>query len=418
MRDCVKTANDKAVSKLKNAMPYWVDVAPAHQVLGIDRFTLLHAGPPLSWETMCEPMKGAVVAVLKYEGLAKDDDDALNLAGSGKIKFEPCHHYKAVGPMTGVTSYSMPLICIENKENGNFSYSTINEGAGDVIRFGAFSDNTVKRLKWIEQTLAPVLKDVTIKTGGVNLKNIISQALNMGDELHMRNAASTNLFIKTIVGSMSEVCEDVETLRECLKFITTNNDQFFLNFAMAACKSAADAAHNIKHSTIVTAMARNGVEIGIRVSGLGDTWYTAPAAEVEGLYFSGYTADDANRDIGDSAIMETGGVGGFAIAAAPAIVRFLGAGTYQDALNFTNDMYEIAHGQSEQFTIPNLDYKGCPVGIDIAKVVKLGTCPIINTAIASKKAGVGMIGAGISRAPLEMFEHALLEYGERYINKQ
>ena len=415
MREIVEQANAQAVSKLKNVMPYWMDVKPAHEALGIDKHTLLHAGPPITWEEMCGPMQGAVIATLKYEGLAATDEEARQLAGSGEIRFEPCHHYHAVGPMTGITSYSMPLICVENREHGNVSYSTFNEGAGDVIRFGAYGENTVRRLKWIETVFAPEMKKLVQASGGINLKAIISQSLNMGDELHMRNAASTNLFIKTILNTLTSVCEDPAVLGECIRFMTVNNDQFFLNFAMAACKAAADAAHGIPYSTIVTAMARNGVNIGIRVSGLQDTWFIAPAADVEGLYFSGFTAADANRDIGDSAIMETGGVGGMAIAAAPAIVRFLGAGTYQDALNFTNDMYEITYSESEQYTIPNLDFRGAPVGIDIAKVVSTGICPIINTAIVSKEAGVGMIGAGISRAPMLMFEKALLEYGNQYV---
>jgi len=415
MREIVKKANEAALAKLKNATPYWVDVRSAGEALGIDKHTLLHAGPPISWEEMCQPMKGAVVAVLKYEGLAANDEEALALAGSGKIRFEPCHHYHAVGPMTGVTSCSMPLICVENKENGNFSYSTFNEGAGDVIRFGAYGENTVRRLKWIEEVFAPVMQNYVRACGGLNLKALIAQSLNMGDELHMRNAASTNLFLKTVISGLLESCGDLELLRECVKFITVNNDQFFLNFAMAANKSAADAAHGVPYSTLVTAMARNGVEIGIRVSGLGGQWFTAPAAEVEGLYFSGYTAADANKDIGDSAIMETGGVGGMAIAAAPAIVRFLGAGKYADALGYTASMYEICAGESEQFTIPNLDFRGSPIGIDVAKVVSTGITPIINTAIVSKQAGVGMIGAGVSRAPMAMFEQALLEYGKTYM---
>lgn len=415
MREIVKKANDTALAKLKNAAPYWVDVRSAGEALGIDRYTLLHAGPPITWEKMCQPMRGAVAAVLKYEGLAANDEEAWALAASGKIRFEPCHHYHAVGPMTGVTSCSMPLICVENKENGNFSFSTFNEGAGDVIRFGAYGENTVRRLKWIEEVFAPVMRDYIRFCGGINLKSLMAQSLNMGDELHMRNAASTNLFLKTVISGLMDSCDDLELLRECVRFITVNNDQFFLNFAMAANKAAADAAHGVPYSTIVTAMARNGVEIGIRVSGLGDKWFTAPAAEVEGLYFSGYTAADANRDIGDSAIMETGGVGGMAIAAAPAIVRFLGAGKYADALGYTASMYEICAGESEQYTIPNLDFRGSPIGIDIARVADTGITPIINTAIVSKEAGVGMIGAGVSRAPMAMFEQALLEYGKTYM---
>lgn len=404
------TANREAVGRLKQAQPVWIDVIPAYQALGLTKTTLLHAGPPIDWEGMCGPMKGAVIAALKYEGLAQTDEEAIALAGSGQITFEPCHHYGAVGPMTGVTSASMPLIVVENKAFGNLAYSTLNEGAGDVLRFGACSDNTVRRLKWIETVLGPSMRQVVLKAGGINLKTIIAQALNMGDELHMRNGASTALFIKTILPFLTETCTDPTSLNEISRFLTTNNDQFFLNFAMASAKVSADAAHGVEGSSMVTAMARNGVDIGIRVSGLGKTWFTAPAAEVNGLYFPGYTLADANPDIGDSAIMETLGVGGFAIAAGPAIVRILGSGTYQDALRNTLDMYDITLSESEAFTIPNLDFRGSPTGIDVFKVLQNGLTPLINTAIASKHAGVGMIGAGISQAPLQLFTQAARAY--------
>jgi hypothetical protein len=414
MKETILLANQKAVRKLKNAQPFWVDVVSAHESIGLDKMTFLHSGPPIEWAEMCGPMKGAIVAAVKYEGLVKTDKEAFELASSGKIKFEPCHHYRCVGPMTGIISYSMPLLVVLNQEHGNYAYSTLNEGAGDVLRFGAFGDNTIRRLKWIETVLAPALKRTVLHAGGINLKVLIAQALNMGDELHMRNGASSAIFIKTILNHLTETCEDHQTLVEIIRFLTINNDQFFLNFAMAANKASADAAHHIEYSTMITAIARNGVEIGIRVSGLGDQWFTAPSAEVEGLYFSGYTAADANKDIGDSAIMETGGVGGFAMAAGAAIVRFLGAGTYQDALNHTKDMYEICLSESEAYTIPNLDFRGTPTGIDLIKVLETGILPVINTAIASKEAGVGMIGAGISRAPLSLFTKALYAYAELY----
>jgi len=414
MKSEILTANEKSINKLKTAQPFWVNVEPANKVLGIDKHTLLHAGPPIVWKDMCGPMRGAVIAALKYEGLAEDDEEALTLAGSGKINFEPCHHHNAVGPMTGITSYSMPMICVENKENGNFSYNTFNEGAGDVLRFGAYGENTVRRLKWIENTLAPAMKKTVLEMGGVNLKVLIAQSLTRGDELHMRNNASSDVFIKTIIGTLVKTASDSSALCEITDFLTKNNDQFFLNFAMAANKSAADAAHGIPYSTIVTAIARNGVEIGIRVSGLGDQWFTAPAEMVKGMYFTGYKPEDANPDIGDSAIMETGGLGGFAIASAPAIVRVLGAGTYRDAVNYTMDMYEISDSECEQYAIPNLDFRGTPIGINIIKVVETGITPIINTAIAGKEAGIGMIGAGISKAPVKMFEQALFSFASQY----
>lgn len=415
LKDRIEQANKKALNHLKNAQAVWVDIKPAHEVLtGMDRYTLLHSGPPITWEKMSGPMKGAVVAALKYEGLAEKDEDAFALAASERIKYEPCHNRNAVGPMTGITSYSMPLYVVQNKDFGNYAYSTINEGAGDVLRFGAYSESTVRRLKWIENTLAPAFKKLVLAMGGVNLNVIIAQAVHMGDELHMRNSASSALFLKSIMKDLVDVVEDKQVLNEVITFLTNNNEQFFLNLAMCACKVSADAAHGIEHSTIVTAMARNGVEIGIRVSGLGDQWFTAPADQVEGLYFSGFSVEDANPDIGDSAIMETGGVGGFAMAAAPAIVKFLGAGGFRDAINYTMSMYEICDSESGQYSIPNLDFKGTPTGIDIRKVVETGIEPIINTAIASKEAGVGMIGAGVSRAPMKMFEDAVLEYVKKY----
>lgn len=414
MKEIIQKANQQAVTKLKNAQPFWVDVLPAQEAIGLDKTTFLHSGPPITWDKMCGPMKGAVLAAIKYEQLADSDESAIEFVSSGKIKFEPCHHYQCVGPMTGIISKSMPLIVVLNQENGNYAYSTFNEGAGDVLRFGAYGDNTIRRLRWIENTLAPAMKRLVKTANGINLKVIIAQALNMGDELHMRNGASTSIFIKTIMSHLVETCEDRNNLIEISKFLTSNNDQFFLNFAMAASKASADAAHNIEYSTMVTAIARNGVDIGIRVSGLDNAWFTAPAADVEGLYFSGYTKEDANKDIGDSAIMETGGVGGFAIAAGAAIVRFLGAGTYQDALNYTRDMYEICLSESDSYTIPNLDFRGSPTGIDIIKVIETGILPVINTAIASKEAGVGMIGAGISKTPLSLFTQALIAYSEKY----
>lgn len=406
-------ANQEALKKLKTSQPVWLDVKSAKEAIKLDKYTFLHAGPPITWERMSTPMKGAVIAVIKYEGLASDDKTAETLASTGKINFVPCHEYGCVGPMTGIISQSMPLIVVKNSEYGNYAFSTFNEGAGDVARFGAYGENTVKRLKWIENSLAPNMKRVVHILGGLNLRVLIAQALNMGDELHMRNNTSTAIFIRAIATALVEACTNKDELNTITKFLTTNNDQFFLNFAMAAMKASADAAHNIKNSTMVTAMARNGVDIGIKVSGLGNKWFVAPAAEVKGLYFPGYSVADANKDIGDSAIMETGGVGGFAMAAGPAIVKVLGAGTFYDALNYTNEMYEITIGESEVYVIPNLEFRGSPTGIDIVKVIETGIQPVINTAIASAKAGGGMIGAGVSRAPMKMFVDALKAFNNK-----
>jgi hypothetical protein len=307
--------------------------------------------------------------------------------------------------MAGVVSASMPVFVVENKTNGNRSFCTLNEGLGKVLRFGAYSNEVIKRLKWMEATLAPALKQALQQTNGVNLKNITAQALHMGDECHNRNVAGTSLFLQEIVPSLLKTSLPKETIAEVVNFIA-GNPHFYLNLSMASSKATMDAAHGIEYSTLVTAMARNGVDIGIRVSGLGDTWFTAPASQVAGLYFSGFSEEDANPDLGDSTISETAGIGGFAMAAAPAIVQFVG-GTASDAINYSREMKEITAARSRNYTIPVLNFEGTPTGIDIRKVVETGITPIINTGIAHREAGIGQIGAGLTRAPLEMFNQAL-----------
>lgn len=406
----IQQANAEALARLRSASPRLIDIQPAGAVLkDFDRHTLLHAGPPIAYRSMCAPMKEAVHAVLMYENLASSREDAADLAQSGAIRFLPCHERGVVGPMTGVTSYSMPLLVVRNETHGNLAFSTINEGAGDVIRFGACTPNTIRRLKWIEEVLAPVLRDTIHLLGGLDLSAIMSQALSMGDELHMRNIAASMVLLHRLAAPLAQVCPP-EHLNDVMKFLTTRNDQFFLNFAMAANKSAADAASGVEYSTLVTTIARNGVEVGIRVSGMPGRWFTAPAPLVEGLYFSGYSQEDANPDLGDSAIMEVGGFGGFAMAASPAIVRLIGIPDTDEAQAFTQLMRNITMGEHPSYTIPNQNFAGLPLGIDLMKVVETGIEPGLNTAIVSKEPGVGMIGAGLSRVPFEAFAKAIIAF--------
>lgn len=408
----IQQANQEALTRLKRASPRLVDIRRAGDVLeDFDRFTILHAGPPIDYPQMCAPMQEAVHAVLIYEGLAENRDAAAGLAASGKIRYLTCHERGVVGPMTGVTSYSMPLLVVRNETYGNLAFSTINEGAGDVIRFGGCTENTIRRLKWIETVLAPRLKQAVDLLGGLDLSAIMSQALSMGDELHMRNIASSMVLLHRLAAPLSQVCQP-EELKEIMAFLTSRNDQFFLNFAMAANKSAADAAEGVPNSTLVTAIARNGVEVGIRVSGMPGRWFTAPAPLVKGLYFSGYSEEDANPDLGDSAIMEVNGFGAFAMAASPAIVRLIGIPDTDEANEFTQLMRAITVGEHQNYTIPGQNFAGLPLGIDLMKVVDTGIEPGLNTAIVSKQPGVGMIGAGLSRVPFAAFAKALIAFDE------
>jgi hypothetical protein len=372
--------------------------------------TILHAGPPIKWEKMSGPLRGAVIGALIYEGLAVGEKEAIKLAASGEISYDPCHHHNTVGPMAGVVSASMPVWILQNKTYGNHSYCTLNEGLGKVLRYGAYSDEVIKRLKWIENLLTPLLKQTLKLHGPIDLKTMITQALQMGDEGHNRNRAGTSLLIRELAPYIIQTKFSEEEKIEVLKFIDSN-DHFFLNLTMPAAKCILDAAINIEFSTIVTVMARNGTEFGIRVSGLGERWFTGPAGIVDGLLFPGYTAKDANPDIGDSVIAETAGIGGFAMAAAPAIVQFVG-GTAKDAINFTLKMYEITAAENNIFKIPALDFRGTPTGIDIRKVVETGILPSINTGIAHKDPGVGQVGAGLVKPPMNCFEDALQAFVE------
>jgi hypothetical protein len=366
---------------------------------------ILHAGPPVSWERMCGPQRGAVMGALIYEGIAKGEAQAAEIAASSEVEYSPCHHHHAVGPMAGVVSPSMPVFILENKAFGNRAFCTQNEGLGKVLRYGGMGPEVYTRLKWMETDLYPTLdRALQALPDGIDLRSLIAQALHMGDECHNRNRAATSLFLRAIGPNLARTNRDNETLAKVIEFID-RNDHFFLNLSMPAGKSMLEPAEGVAGSTIVTVMARNGTDFGIRLSSMPERWFVAPAGQVQGLYFPQYSEKDANPDIGDSTVTETAGYGGVAMAAAPAITQFVG-GTPQLALQTTLEMYEITFDEHEQFTIPSLNFRGTPCGIDVRYVMETGILPQINTGIAHKEPGIGMVGAGILRAPEKCFQDA------------
>jgi hypothetical protein len=410
----IDAANQTAVERMMSARPILKAVATARDVIpGMKDNLFLHAGPPIEWARMSGPLRGAIVGAMLLEGLAANETEATTMAEKGEVEFDPCHHHGAVGPMAGVISASMKVYVVENAEQGNKSFSNLNEGYGKVLRYGAYSEDVLKKLRWMNDVLGSALADALAQSNGIDLRALIAEALHMGDEGHNRNKAGSLLYLKQLSPLIAKVVKDDAVESEILQFVG-DNALSVLNPVMAACKVMTDAAHGVEGSTIVTTMARNGTDFGIRVSGLGEKqWFTAPAEIPVGLFFSGFTQDDANPDIGDSAITETAGIGGFAMATAPAIVTFVG-GTPKDAMNATLEMYEITFAESKYFTMPALDFRGTPTGIDLRKVVELGIMPRINTGIAHKNAGVGQVGAGLVRPPLKMFEDALVAFAEKY----
>lgn len=399
-------ANQEVVSRIKRGQAMLVGMGIARDVIpGMHAHMILHAGPPIEWSRMCGPTRGAVMGALIYEGLAQDENEAMQLAASGAIEFSPCHHHHAVGPMAGVVSASMPVWILENKTFGNRAYCTLNEGLGKVLRYGGMGAEVYARLKWMATDLYPALdRALQSLPNGIDIKSLIAQALHMGDECHNRNRAATSLFLRALGPALARTNQDNEVLAKVIEFID-RNDHFFLNLSMPAGKAILEAAEGVEGSTIVTVMARNGTDFGIRLASMPERWFTAPAGQVQGLYFPQYTEKDANPDIGDSTITETAGYGGMAMAAAPAITQFVG-GTPQLALQTTLEMYEITFGEHDNLTIPALNFRGTPLGIDVRKVMETGILPQINTGIAHKDPGVGMVGAGILRAPEKCFKDA------------
>lgn len=411
----VEAANNQTLEIIMDARPMLIDVARAIDVIpGMTLKTILHAGPPIKFDRMPGPMKGAVIGAILYEGLASTPDEAVDLANSGEITFAPAHDYNAVGAMTGVFSAHMTVHVLKNETHGNIAFCPIHEGSGyNVQRYGSYDEGVLNRLRWLDGVYRPAMKKAIALTDGIDVRSLIAQALHMADECHNRNKASSSLFYKTITPLLLQTDLSKEEVLQVSEFINAN-EHYHLSLTMGASKAALDAAHGIENSTIVTALSRNGYEFGIRVSGFGgNTWFTGPAQMVQGLFFPGFSEADANPDMGDSAISETAGLGGFSLGNAPAIVQFVG-GTVEDALSYVNKMYEITWTENRNYTIPFLNFRGTPAGVDIRKVVQTGVLPMITTGIAHKERGRGQIGAGITTPPMECFEKALLAFSEKY----
>ena len=407
----IENANRTAYERYLGAQPRLVDFVLARDAMpALAERRILHSGPPIAWADMCGPQQGAICGAILYEGWAKTLEAAEKLAASGGVALEPCHAHRAVGPMAGIISPSMPVWVVENTAAGNRAFCNVNEGLGKVLRFGANSPEVLDRLRWLGSEFFTAMQVAVRGLTDADLKPLMAQALHMGDELHNRNAAASGLLFKRLTLSLLGSKLDGGAIKRALTFVA-GNDHFFLNLSMAACKSMSDAAHGVPGSSMVTVMARNGVNFGIRLSGTGDKWFQAPANPVNGLYFPGYTIEDAAADLGDSAITETNGLGGFAMAASPAIVQFVG-GTPADATANSRRMLSITLGSNPAFTLPALNFGGTPAGIDARLVVDAGILPIINTGIAHKKAGVGQIGAGITTAPMECFNAAIAALGD------
>lgn len=408
----IEAANTECLERIQESDAVWIDIHKASDIVpDLRGKKLLHAGPPVVWEDMCGPMRGAIIGASIFEGWAKDKDEALSLAESGQIEFGSAHEHESIGPMAGVISPSMYVHVVRNQKYNIETYSPIFEGMGKVLRHGAYDETVIERLSWINTELADLLKKSVRRAGGIDIKNLIAQAIQMGDEVHNRQRASNLLYLSALYPHMVHEASPA-VVAKTAQFIV-DSEQFVLNSIMASCKAMLMAGNNIEKSTIVTTIARNGFETGIQVSGLGSEWFKAPAPDIKGVYFPGYSATDGNKDIGDSAITETIGLGSCAMAGAPTVIKVVG-GTPRMAIETTLKLYEITAAEHDTFRIPALNFRGVPFGFDIRKVVETGVCPVINTGISHKAGGIGQIGAGLTEVPIDCFIHAVRSFAKKY----
>jgi hypothetical protein len=408
----INEANRQVIEKVLKGEPILVDIKPAIEAIpNMSKNTILHAGPPIQWSKMCQPQKNAIIGGILYEGLADSEEGANKLVEKNEIQLSPCHEHDSVGGMTGVITASMSVYVVKNKTYGNTAYSNHHEGWPiKALHWGNKDKQVLLHLRWLDNVLTPVLREAIKGMNGLNIKKIVSKALQMNDECHSRCTAATALFIEEIAPHLAVADLDRENVKESLDFLR-RSEVFFLHIIMAGMKSLVEPANGIEYSTVVTAMARNGVEFGIQVSGLGKVWFTGPSSPIQGLYFPGYGPQDATPDMGDSCVTEVVGLGGFSIAASPSIILMKG-GTTESILEQTRQMGKITVTKNPFFTIPFLNFEGAPFGIDINKVVEYGIEPYIDTAIAHRNGG--LIGSGIARAPMQSFKNAVDVFKEKY----
>ncbi len=406
----INLANEEIIKKIGSSNVIWVGMGKASGVIQeLRNKTILHSGVPLSPSKMCNTMLNAIYGAIIYEGWADDFNAAKSILNSGEIKLGSAHNYSALGPMAGIISPSMPVMIFENTKFGKTSYATINEGLGQTLRFGANDSTVIKRLRWIQDVLYPILSNALYLSGPINVTDIAASAIQRGDECHNRNKAASSILFQRLAPWLVKTHYSKNDIFDALNFMS-NNEHFFLNLSMGMAKATMAITQEIEDGSIVTCMASNGLEFGIKVSGSGEKWYTAPAEYAEGNYFKGFGFEDANPVMGDSYILETIGLGGFAMAAAPGITRFIG-GSVKEAIKSTLEMYKITVSKHPLFKIPSMEFVGTPLGIDLRLILKTGILPSINTGIAHMKGGIGQIGAGRFRPPMECFRKAALDIG-------
>jgi hypothetical protein len=409
----IDQANAEVLRRLNEGVPLLAGIERAGAVIpGMAERTILHCGPAIAWAEMPDPLQRSVKAAVVAEGWAPDVDAAGQLIASGDVQLAPANEHRTVVPMATSIGPSAPVYVVQNELGGVTAYSSLNQGSGAVQWFGVDSEAAIERIRFVRDKVGPVLAEALTNHGPVDVFALAAQGVPMGDDVHMRVQATTNLFLRDLlpylVRSTNAAAPEVATF-------LSGNHLMFLNVAMAAAKSLVEWAGEVAGSSIVTTMARNGTTYGVRLAGGGDGWFIAPSPPIQdALYYPGQGPETSAPDIGDSAVLELIGLGGPAAANSPAVAGFLG-GRMSDAIAATRSMQRICAGESVRFRLPILDNIGTPVGVDVRKVVELGITPAVNTGIIHATDGTGQVGAGVAWAPIDCFTEALLDLDRRLI---
>ena len=395
----------RTVAEFDGAVVRLAGVRRASEITtAVGRRRYLHAGPPpVDASDLPGPMRGALLGALVFEGDAHTVEEAASIVDAGDVELTPCHEAGGVGAMAGIVTPGMPVVVAET-ETGSTAFSPVNEGLGRALRFGSNDRATLERLVWLRDAAAPLFNRAIARAGEIVLTEIQAEGLRRGDECHNRNVASTAALLLRLVPHLIRASRKSEDAPAMIEW-ASENPHFFLAFSMAAAKAIADRGHRVAGSPIVTAMCGNGDRFGIRVSGLGDVWLSAPAPLGEPVLFPGYAIEDAQPMMGDSYVTETVGLGAFAISASPAIASFVGGDPAKGEAQVA-EMRRICEGESSRYLLPIEDFRGSPTAINVDLVATTGTTPLVNNGLAHREPGIGQVGAGLARLPLEPFLEA------------
>jgi hypothetical protein len=393
--------NALALDRIIRTEPVLTGLARASDALKLTQHELGHAGPPFeSTAAIPRMMLNALAGAAVHERWAGDIAQARTMIFEGSIRLRANHDLGTVSPMAGIVRPNQMLLRVENRAGSGITYATLAESGRQALRFGVYDEAVAAGLRWLDDTLAPALARALPKAG-LPVLPLVADGVALGDDVHQRNIGGMMAFIRAMP----------ELDAACRAWLFAN-PQHFLNYAMASAKLALDQADGVVGSSIVTAIARNGVDCGIRVAGAGKQWFTAPAVIPVGGFFPPFTWRDAQADLGDSSIVEAYGLGGAIAHASPEIARTMGR-DWDEAIEAGRAARKFFIGRHPLIAPALCGNEGAGLGLDAARVVRAQRPLRIHTGIGHSDGQTGWVGVGVAEAPVACFAAAIAALGMR-----